>query len=155
MRIVMKKEKTMRIVMISGLVLFGICFINPVFAGEDGDAPKDAPKKEKKAKKEHPPMEEMTISGTITKTEKKSKKGDVRVRYLLTDDAGNKIFLPTPRKPRKKKGKKGEAAPEAATINFEDFVDAKVTVVGKGYTKEKKGKKYIHLKKIDKIDKAE
>lgn len=139
----------MKSLIILGLFVFGLCFINTVYAGGEGDAPK-------KEKKERKPLEEMTITGTITKIEKKGKGDKVSIRYVLTDETGNKIRLPKPRKPRKKKGKEGEAAPEAApdAINLADFVDAKVTVVGQGYTKEKKGKKSIYLKKIVKIDKA-
>ena len=55
------------------------------------------------------------------------------------------------RKPKKKKGAE-EAAPPAV-IDYESFVDASVTVTGQGFTKEKKGKKKIYLKKIDKVEK--
>lgn len=144
----------MKNLIILGLIVFGVCFVNTlnVYA-EDGDGPKKE-KKAKKAKKEQPQMEEMTITGKITKAEKKGKGDKVSVAYTLTDAAGNKISLPTPKAPKKGK-KEGEApAAEAAVINLEEFVDANVTLVGKGYSKEAKGKKRIYIKTIEKIEKA-
>lgn len=146
----------MKNLLILGLFVFGLCFVSNVYA--EGDAPAEAKaEKKKRAKKPTPPLEEMTVTGTITKSE--SKKGEkVRVKYILTDDAGKKITLPKPRKPKKKKGKaaEGEAAEAApAALNLDDFVDAKVTVVGKGFMKEKKGKKTIFLKQVLKVTKAE
>lgn len=140
----------MKNLIILGLFVFGICFVNNVYAEEGEEA---APKKEKKAKKPKAPLEDITISGTVSKVEKENKKGKVNVSYFLTDGEGNKIKLPAPKVRKKpKKSKPGEAPPPQ--INLEDYVDSQVTIEAKGFTKEKKGKVRTFVKKIVSIEKS-
>ncbi len=88
-------------------------------------------------------LKELTLTGKVTKEEKKEGE-KTRTVYTLTTADGVKVRLPTP-----KPAKEGEQA-----INLNDFVDQDVTVVGKGNESEKEGKKSIHLVTITKIEKA-
>ncbi|MFC1499201.1 hypothetical protein ACFLS1_12140 [Verrucomicrobiota bacterium] len=86
---------------------------------------------------------EIVITGTITKTGSKT-----MAVYTLTDEDNNKVRLP------KEKVKKGEEP----KINLEDYVGAKVEVVGTGTATQVGKKKRITLKSIVsivKVDKEE
>ena len=110
------------------------------------DAANAEPKKKRGNKGKKQQLKEMTITGTVTKQEKKRGK-KLQTTYVLTDDAGTKINLPSP------KGKKGKNAQEQ--INLDEYVDAKVKIVGKG-KEQKKGKKtVVNLRKILSIEKME
>jgi len=94
-----------------------------------------------KPKPSAPVLQDMTLSGTISKEEKEVD-GKPKATYTLTDAAGIKIKLPSLKKDQ--------------TINLDDFVNAKVTVVGQGTEKESSsGKKSISLKTITSIQKVE
>ena len=143
----------MRNLMILIMFLLGTCLVNPVFGEEaavDGDAPKKE-KKEKKVKKPKAPLVDISVTGKITKKEKKDKKGNVKVSYCLTDEAGTSITLPKQKK-SKKLPKPGKTVP--VVYDYETFIDAKVVVTGKGTSKENKGKKRISIKKIVSIEKV-
>lgn len=99
-------------------------------------------KKAPRAAKAKVAVKEMTLTGVVTKTEKKSKAGKVAVSYILTDAAGNKIALPKPRA-------KGEGA-----INLADFVDKNVTVVAKGTETKRGDKTNIRLSQVISIEAA-
>ena len=110
-----------------------------------------APKKAKKARpaKAAPakaakvPVKEMTLTGTVSKEEKKSRKGTATVSYVLTDAAGNKITLPKPKA-------KGEGA-----VDLADFVDKSVTVVAKGTETKSGDKTNIRLSQLISIEAAD
>lgn len=114
-------------------------------------APKKKAKRAPKQKRPAAAMQEMTLTGTISKMEKKGKGDKVSVSYILTDAEGTKIRLPVPRAPKKKKG--GEAAP--AVINLADFVDQQVKVVGMGRETKRGDKKSIQLRTITTVEKLE
>jgi len=139
------------VLMAAGLMVGGVAMAQDWGMGEadeGGDAgggkkakKEKKEKKEKKAKAPKAPLQELTLEGKITKTEKKGK-----ASYVLTTADGAKVSLKTP------KAKKGAEAP---AINLEDYVDADVTLVGQGSQSEKKGKKQISLKTITSITKKD
>ena len=104
-----------------------------------------APAAEKPAKKAEPAVQmDLTITGTVSKSQKTDKKGNTTSSYVLTDPAGQVIKLPTP---PAAKAKKGEAPVPA--INLDDYVDKAVTIVAKGTeTTDKAGAKTVHVKHI-------
>lgn len=104
----------------------------------------EKPKKEHKADMPKPELKEITVSGTVAKSEGQDKKGNPLVGFTLTTDDGTVVKLPKPAKPAK------GAAP---ALNLADYVGAKVKVTGMGYEKEAKGKKVIGLQKITNIEK--
>lgn len=87
-------------------------------------------------------LKDITLTGTITKVEKKIKE-KTSVTYVLTDKDGNKVNLPKP----KAKG-------EEKAINLDDYVDAKVKLVGKGTETVRREKKTIRLSSIVSIEKV-
>ena len=97
--------------------------------------------------KEKPALADMTVTGKVTKEEKQGKEGKTMVRYILTDTAGNTVMLPGG-------GKHGKHRQDeqAITVNLEEYVNKDVTIVGKGFQKEKEGKKMTRLVEITKID---
>ncbi len=98
-----------------------------------------APKPPKKEKAEKPPkkkpvVEDITLSGVVSKEE--IKKGEkVSVKYVLTDTEGRKVGL--------SKAPKG--------VKLDDFVGAAVSVTGTGIKTEKA----IKLKSVTSIEKSE
>lgn len=101
-----------------------------------------------KYEKEKPTLTDMTVTGKVTKEEKQGKEGKTFIHYILTDSAGNKVVL---REEGGKHGKHREGS-QAASFNLEEFVNKDVTIVGKGFQKEKEGKKMTRLVEITKID---
>ena len=97
--------------------------------------------------KEKPALADMTLTGKVTKEEKQSKKGKTIVHYILTDTAGNTVMLPGGGKHGKHRKDK-----QAISVNLEEYVNKDVTIVGKGFQKEKEGKKITRLVEITKID---
>jgi len=80
-------------------------------------------------------LEEMTVSGTVLKMERKKKDGTpMMVWYILKDKDGSEIALP--------KGK------------VEEFVDSSVTITGMGTTVSKRGTPKKAIKSISKIEKT-
>ncbi|MEI6211973.1 MAG: hypothetical protein WCR06_10165 [bacterium] len=104
-----------------------------------------SPAAEKPAKTPEPAaLQELTLTGRISKAQKTDKKGKTTSSYVLTDPAGQVVKLPTPTAP---KAKKGEAAVPA--INLDDYVDKAVTIVAKGTeTTDQAGAKIVHVKHI-------
>ena len=100
-----------------------------------------------KVEKEKPALTDMTLTGKVTKEEKQGKEGKTIIRYILTDTAGNTVMLPG----GGKHGKHHEGE-QAVSVNLEEFVNKDVTIVGKGFQKEKEGKKMTRLVEITKID---
>jgi hypothetical protein len=100
-----------------------------------GDAPDKTAKKGNKAEKELA-VQEMTITGTVTKMETKKKDGTPMMTWFrLVDEAGSEVRVP--------KGK------------IEEFVGCKVKVTGEGYTLEKKTKSMRAFKTITAIEKLQ
>jgi len=85
---------------------------------------------------------DMTVKGTIAKSEETNKKGVVVVHYTLTEADGKVVTLPEAHA-----GHKSKDAP-AAAFNFADYVGKTVTVIGKG-VETKKG---AHLTEVTKVD---
>ena len=100
-----------------------------------------------KCEKEKPALTDMTLAGKVTKEEKQGKEGKTIVHYILTDAAGSKVMLPG----GGKHGKHHEGE-QATSVNLEEFINKDVTIVGKGFQKEKDGKKTTRLVEITKID---
>jgi len=96
-----------------------------------------------KAQPAKPELKEMTLSGTISQKDVTNKKGEVKPMFVLTSEDGATVNLPA-----KAKGKDG------AAIKLADYVGAKVTIVGMGYERERKGKKTVGLVKITSIEKS-
>lgn len=141
-----QKGSTMKKLIILALFVLGICcFTTFNVSADEGDAPKKA----KKEKKEKAPMVEMTITGKITKVERKGKGDKVSAAYFLTDAEGNKYSLPSAAKKTKK-----EAEGEEAPANYDEFLDVNVKVVAQGNEKTVKDKKSIQIKKVVSIEKV-
>jgi len=96
---------------------------------------------------ERPAPVDMTVTGKITKEERQNREGKTVTHYVLTDAAGNKVMLSEGRGPKAE----GEAA---SAIKLADYVDKDVTIVGKGFTTERDGKKMTRMVSITKIDAA-
>ncbi len=100
-----------------------------------GDTPDKVTKKEKTTEKELA-VQEMTITGTVTKMETKKKDGTPMMTWFrLVDETGSEVRVP--------KGK------------IEEFVGCKVKVTGEGYTLEKKTKSMRAFKTITAIEKLQ
>ncbi len=123
----------------------GLLVVSGLAIGMDDDG-EEAPKK-RPERKPPAPLEDLTLTGTLTKTEREGKDGKTRVTYTLTDAQGAKIRVPPPRAPRVKKGE--EAPPPA--IDLEDFVDQEVVVEGKGRVTERGGKKSVRLQSVTSV----
>ncbi len=125
----------------------------PVVCAQDEGAAEEGEKKEKK-KKKRPALKEITLVGTIAKQEKAPKKegGEPVVTYLIEVADGAAVKLPKVKPPKKKAGEDGEAP---AAINLEEYVDAKVTLVGMGMEKKKGDKTITMIKKITSVEKIE
>jgi hypothetical protein len=97
-------------------------------AAADNPVQKDGQKKDG----ERPPAakgESLTLTGKLSKEDTKRKKDDgsevTVTTFVLTEDGGNKVQLPSPR------GTEGGKAPNP---NLADFVGKTVTVTGQGVT---------------------
>lgn len=128
-------------------LIFGLTFFNTVNAEEK---PRKMPKKEAKGKKTKPQLVALTVTGIISKTEIEENKD--QTGYILTSPSGNIVTLPDPQKlMNPKKTAEGEA-PEP--INLDDFLDVKVTIFGKGFTRQAKDGNKVSLKEIISIQKV-
>jgi len=94
-------------------------------------------KQEKEAKTEQDAnLQEVTLTGTVEKVEKKKKDGSVMMAwFVLVDEAGKQIHLP--------KGK------------VDEFLGSKVRITGMGIVSQKKGKEVVSLKSVISVDKIE
>jgi len=98
--------------------------------------------KKAKAAKPKPKLKELTLTGKITKKETVGKNERKYQYFYLETSDGKKIRLT-----QKALGKKSK-------IKLDDFVDANVTVRGKGYEKELKSKKtQTYITNISAIEK--
>ncbi len=113
--------------------------------GKKQDKVAEGEKAEKKAK---PALEDMTVSGTVTKEEKENKKGEAMALYSLTDAEGNVIRLPGGAGPGRGKKK------DAPAVNLEEYVNSAVTITGKGMSVERKGKTTTRIVRITNVEKA-
>lgn len=98
-------------------------------------------------KREHKvALKDMSVTGVLSKVESKDKEGNLRVSYVVTDDAGEKTRVPAPR------AKAGAEVAVADALNLDDFVDQKVTITGKGAERKgKNGEMHLSLMKVDSI----
>lgn len=88
-------------------------------------------------------LKDITLTGIITKVEKKTEE-KTTVTYVLTDEKGNKINLPKPKVIGVEKA-----------INLDDYVDAKVKLVGKGMETQRGGeRKIVTIIKIVSVEKV-
>lgn len=123
-----------------------VVMLSPVFSAivraEDGAA---------KAKGDHPrpELKDMTVSGKVTKEERAGKDGKTMSHFVLTTADGGKVVLNTRR--HAKEGEEKAATPE---IKLDEYVGKDVTVTGKGFERERDGKKFTVIVKIDKVDAA-
>jgi hypothetical protein len=127
------------------MVAATVVWVSPVLSVMAAEEQVAAPKKER----ERPALTEMTVTGTISKEEMKGRQGRTMTHYVLTDAAGSKIFLPMERRHRG-----GEGAEQPAQVNLEEYVGKNVTIVGKGFTTEREGKKFTRIVEISKIEAA-
>jgi hypothetical protein len=97
-----------------------------------------------KPKKEVVELQELALSGTISKTTKAGKSGKPEsATYKLVLDDGTSVSLPNV------KGGKDQAA-----VDLEGFAGRKVTVKGMGMKKENAGKTVVLLRKITQVEAA-
>ena len=87
-----------------------------------------------KAPKKELELQDLILTGKITREEGLGKNGMPVTHYFLTDASGNRIALPTPH--AKKKG-----AVEPAVITLDDYVDAYVTLTARGTRTDAAGRK--------------
>ena len=121
----------MKKVCVAGLMILALA-VNGMAATDKADK---VVAKEKKADRELN-LQEMTITGTVDKMEKKKKDGTPMMTWFrLIDEDCKEIKVP--------KGK------------IEEFVGCKVKVTGMGYTIEKKGKTMRAFKTITNVEKIE
>lgn len=107
------------------MAVVAVAFVFPVMA-EEGVAPAVEKPAKPKAMKQAPPMEEMTLTGKVSKNE--------MGKFILTQADGSMCVLPV------KKGVEG--APDV-----EKFVGKEVTIVGKGHVQTKKSPTGEEIKK--------
>ena len=153
----LKTERNMRmkrssIVLMAGAVLLcGLCCIG---ARAQDAAAGGAPGAAVEGHKGMPAPTDMTVTGIITKEDVTGKSGKTFSHYVLTDAAGKKVTLPGG-EGRGRGGKHGDAAVAAAPkINLEEYVGKSVTVVGKGFERQKDGVTTTRIVEITKIDQA-
>jgi len=123
----------------------------PSFAKEKGQKAWGNPAAVKPAKQDRPAklaepvaLQDLNLTGRISKSEKTDKNGKTTTSYVLIDSRGKEISLPVP---DAAKAKKGEATAQA--INLDVYVDKTVTIVAKGTEKTAKtGAKSVHVKEI-------
>jgi hypothetical protein len=122
--------------------------VGALTAGDDDDAKKE---KKQKPKREAPPLEAVSLSGTLTRNEKQVKNrktGEEKtvIQYFLVAADGQKTPVPPP----------AQKAGEEGAVNLDDYVDQAVTIHGEGrvivkQTKDGKEKRIVRFKKISSI----
>lgn len=137
----------MKNLILLGFLLFGFSFFNTINAEEN---PRKMPRKEAKGKKTKPQLVAITVTGKISKAEIEGNKD--QIGYILTSPAGNIVSLPDPQKLLNPK--KNEEGDTPEPINLDDFLDVKVTIFGKGYTRQVKDGNKVSLKEIISIRKV-
>jgi|TARA_B100000959_G_C14841511_1_gene566246 hypothetical protein len=126
------------------LAIASLGLVTAPIIGFAKESESDKPGTEKKviAKKPAPALTNLTISGKVGKKETKGKDGKTYTYYSVTTEDMGVIRLT-----KTALGKKSK-------VNFDDLVDAEVTITGKGHKSGKGDKKRFVLKKIEKIEKT-
>lgn len=108
---------------------------------------------------ERPNLTEMTLTGKVTQTSIPCPDGtNTMARYILTDTAGNTVMLPGkpmgpgPRGPEAGGPGPGPGNEPSISVNWEDYVNKMVTIVGKGFQMDRDDKTVIHLVCVTKIN---
>ena len=95
----------------------------------------------------------MTVTGKVTKEERQGRDGKAMTGFVLTDAAGNKIRLPSGEgRMGGRVGKEGVDQPAAPAVKLDEYVGKDVKIVGKGFERERDGKKVTQLISITKIE---
>src|ERR1035437_459457 len=134
-----------RLLAVSTAVL--VALSSAVYVSAQTNEPKDG---KAKCEKDKPALTDMTVTGTVTKEEKQSKKGKTFVHYVLTDSTGNTVMLPGAGKHGGRH--EGTESVQSTPVNLEEYVNKDVTIVGKGRQIEREGKTITRLVEITKID---
>jgi hypothetical protein len=139
------EKKAMKKLLMCGMIatVFQFAMLCPVVQAEGTGSCSD----KAVCGKEKPALADMTVTGKVTKEDKQGKEGKTITCYILTDTAGNTVMLSG----GGKHGKHHKDA-QAISVNLEEYVNKDVTIVGKGFQKEKDGKKMTRLVEITKID---
>jgi len=128
------------------VVLVAVVLLSPAFVNfaraEDAGAGTTTCEKAVSEKQKPEPIE-MTFTGKITKEERQDKEGKTRAHFILTDAAGTRVML---------SGGWKHGDEKAASVNLEEYVNKDVTVTGKGFQRERDGKKWTRMVAITKID---
>ncbi len=126
------------------IIMLAICFSTTLLTAvtaQEAKGKAQRAKGQEKAAAVKPQMEELQVSGRISKVEttRKGKDGAEQqiTRYVLTTAAGDKITLPAP------KGKVAE------TINIDSLLDMPVTVTGQGMKKTVKAKDGVEKEQLN------
>jgi hypothetical protein len=106
----------------------------------------------KKPHKERPAPIDLTLTGKVEKKEREGKEGQKAAHYVLVDEQGGKVMLPSGHKRHGKEKAEGVAMETA--IDLEQYVGQTVTVTGKGFRTEREGKEVTRLVRITKIEAA-
>ena len=123
--------KRITMVMLAALVGAGMVAVS-VRAGDEGAKP--AVEKEKAPK---PELQDVSVTGIISKVEEKKGEKSV-VKYVLTDAQGQKMTL--------QNSKEG--------VNLDEYLDVSVKVTGKGLMTKKNDKEVVVIKKVLSVEKA-
>ena len=108
--------------------------------------------KKKTADTAKPELVSLELSGKLTKKQTKGKNDRAYTYYYLEMEDGTKIRLTKTALPKPKKGEDGK---KTEALNFDNFLDANVKIVGKGYVKELKNKKKrTYVKIIESLNKS-
>ena len=100
------------------------------------EAAADAKQAKKSKTEQDTTLQEMTLTGTVQKVEKKKKDGTIMMTwFILIDAEGNEMHLP--------KGK------------VDEFEGSMVKITGTGIVNQKKGKEIHILKTVDKVEKLD
>jgi hypothetical protein len=130
------------------LIVAGVFAVSVICAqAEQATESNAAPEKAKSVEKTGPKMEmqKITVTGTISKKEWKSPKGDTMSSFVLTTAEGDTVRL----------GGHGPGASGAETTpDLAQYVGAKVTITGMGMQRERNGKKMIAIRKIENVEKV-
>ena len=88
-------------------------------------------------------LQDITLTGTVTKADREGRNGKTMTVYTLTDKDGKTTHLPAP-------GDRGAKAGEGAApaVNIDAFVGKTVTIAAKGSEVERNGAKRTHIREI-------
>ncbi len=141
----------MKILLVAGLAV-AVMMGSVASSKAEGDAAPAVPKVAKAAQADKPappPLQELTLTGKVSKEEVANKKtGANETRYFLTDAQGSKTVIPA-NKPKVDK-KTGVAEP---AINLEQYVGSDVKLIGMGSQTDRRGKVVIAIRSVKSIEK--